>query len=80
MAASRTDLDTAITNVGTITTQIGTDVATNTAEVNDLIALVGTGVDYTQEVTALNAMQASLTTADQAIQASIAAAKAVTGK
>lgn len=81
MAASRQDLDTAITNVGTVTTQIGVDVPINTTEVNDLIAMVqGGGLDFTQEVTALNSIASSLQTADAAIQASIAAAKVVTGK
>jgi len=82
MATSQADLDSAIAALSTLIQSEDTGIAALVAEVNALIAKVqagATATDLTTELTAINSMAADITTQGTNIQASIAAAKPVTG-
>lgn len=93
MASTQTDLDNALTALGTVLANVQTlvtsedsGIAAIIAAVNALIAKVGTGGDFTNEVTAINSIASQLTAQGQdittqtaSIQTAVAAAKQVTG-
>ena len=81
MSDTLTDLNNALTALGSVTAQLATDGAKELQEAAALLtaAQASTGVDYTTQVTALNSMASSLQTLDTQMQAAIAAAKPVTG-
>jgi hypothetical protein len=81
MAQDQAALDSALTALGTIITSEDAGIVSLVDEVTALIAKVQTnpGGDFTNEVTALNAMAADIKTQADNIQASVASAKGVTG-
>ena len=81
MASDLTALNSALSTLGTDVGSLGTGVTNLVAEVTALIKLVQANptVDYTQQVTALNSMAATLVTNAQTIQAAATAAKPTTG-
>lgn len=83
MATDQATLDAAIKSLGDLIASEDTGLAALQAEVTALIAKVNAGgvtpLDLTTELTAINSMAADITTQGTNIQASIAAAKPVTG-
>ncbi len=82
MADSQVNLDVALTAVSNVITNEDAGITALIAEVTALIAKVQAGAnpaDLTTEVTALNSMATDLTNQVNSIQASIGAAKPVTG-
>lgn len=82
MAQDQAALDTALTALGMSVTSLAALVNTVVAEVAALIAKIqaNPGVDFTNEITALNSMAANIGTDAAAIQAAIDTAKPVTGQ
>ena len=82
MADSQVNLDVALTAVSNVITNVDAGITALIAEVTALIAKVQGGAnpaDLTTEGTALNSMATDLSNQVNSIQASIAAAKPVTG-
>lgn len=83
MATDQATLDAAIKSLGDLIASEDTGLAALQAEVTALIEKVNAGgvtpLDLTTELTAINSMAADITTQGTNIQASIAAAKPVTG-
>ena len=82
MALNQTDLDTALTQLGTIVTNEDSLIQQIAAAVTALIAKIqagATGPDLTNEVTALQAMVSDITNQSATLTSSVAAAKGVTG-
>lgn len=82
MATTQAQLDSAITALGTAVTNEDSLLATLITAVNTLISKVQAGAtpaDLTTELTAINSMASDITTQAGNIQASLTAAKPITG-
>jgi hypothetical protein len=81
MAATQQDLDNAVTALGTVLTNEDSLVSQLIAQVTALIAKVqaNPSADFSAEVAQLNAAATDIQTQSESLQASLTAAKGVTG-